>query len=153
MARVGNGDLQVAFRFAPPITLHDQTCWRTDGNSPVRITQDSAVAYFSWYEPVGHTLWRVGRRDLTFDQSPVAVKIYDDPEPLVGKWIEAIWQAPGGPMHGWFHGEMPVCGAAKLFMPYIGRVLSQDGGLRGSTAATSCVCLPRLLTAHGGMAS
>jgi hypothetical protein len=121
--------LQVGFRSAPPITLHDQTCWRTDGNSPVRITQDSAVAYFSWYEPVGHTLRRVGRRDLTFDQSPVAVNIYDDPEPLVGKWIEAIWQAPGGPMHGWFHGEMPVCGAAKLFMPYIGRVLSQDSGL------------------------
>ncbi len=126
---MGNGDLHVAFRPAPPITLHDGSCWRTDGNSPVRVTRDSATVFFSRYEPIGHTLRRVGRRDFTFDEPSIPVGFCNDPEPRVGKWIEAIWQEPAGPLHGWFHGEAPACGAAKLFMPYIGRVLSKDGGL------------------------
>lgn len=129
LAEAGNAAFHVAFRPAAPITLHDRTCWRTDGNSPVRITRESAVVFFSYYEPVGHTLRRLGRRDLTFDQPPVPVKLYDDPAPQVGKWIEAIWQEPGGPLHGWYHAEEPACGAARLFIPYIGRVLSEDGGL------------------------
>ncbi|SEP32611.1 hypothetical protein SAMN02990966_05101 [Rhodospirillales bacterium URHD0017] len=129
VAETANDALHVGFRAASPITLHGRTCWRTDGNSPVRIERGSAVAFFSRYEPVAQTLRRVGRRDLTFDLPPIAVTFRDDPEPRVGKWIEAIWQEPGGPLHGWFHGEAPVCGAPKLWMPYIGRILSQDGGL------------------------
>lgn len=129
VAETGNQELRVVFRQAPPITLHGRTCWRTDGNSPVRIAQQSAVAFFSRYEPIVQTLRRVGRRDLTFDQPPVAVRFCDDPEPRVGKWIEAIWQEPGGPLHGWFHGEAPVPGVPKLFIPHMGRVVSDDGGL------------------------
>lgn len=66
---------------------------------------------------------------MTFDQPPIAVTFHDDPEPWVGKWIEAIWLEPGGPLQGWFHGEVPACGTGKLSMPYIGRLRSEDGGL------------------------
>lgn len=129
LAEVGNPCLHVAFRPATPITLHGRTCWRTDGNSPVRVMRESAVVFFSRHEPVGHTLRRLGGRDLTFDQPPVPVRLHGDPYPRVGKWIEAIWQEPGGPLHGWYHAEEPACGAANLAMPHIGRALSEDGGL------------------------
>ncbi len=121
--------MHVAFRAALPIALHDQTCWRTDGNSPVRIGRNGAVAFFSHYEPIGHTLRRIGRRDLTFDRPALPVKFCDDPEPGVGKWIEAVWQELDGPLHGWFHAETPVCGAAKLSMLHVGRARSEDCGL------------------------
>lgn len=121
--------MHVAFRAALPIILHDQTCWRTDGNSPIRIGRDAAIAFFSHYKPIGHTLRRIGRRDLTFDGPALPVKFCDDPEPGVGKWIEAVWQEPDGPLHGWFHAETPVCGAAKLSMLHIGRARSDDCGL------------------------
>ena len=129
VAATGNADLHVRFHAASPITLHDRTCWRTDGNSPVRLARDSAVAFFSHYDPIGHTLRRVGRRDLVFDEPPVAVTFRDDPEPRIGKWIEAVWQEPGGPLHGWFHAETPACGTGKHFMPHMGRARSEDGGL------------------------
>ena len=129
IAEVGNACLHVAFRAASPLTLHDRTCWRTDGNSPVRITRDGAMAFFSSYTPIGHTLRRRGRRDLWFDEPPVPVKLHDDPDPSVGKWIEAIWQEPGGPLHGWYHGEELAPGSTKLFVPHIGRALSEDEGL------------------------
>jgi len=128
-AVVSNGQLRVRFRPAPPLTLHGRTCWRTDGNSPVRIGRDAAVAFFSLYDPIGHTLRRVGRPDLRFDAAPVPVKFLDDPEPGIGKWIEAIWQAPGGALHGWFHAETPAGGAGKLFTPHMGRAVSEDDGL------------------------
>jgi len=129
VAVAGDAGLHVRFRAASPLTLHDRTCWRTDGNSPVRIARDSAVAFFSRYDPIGHTLRRVGRRDLVFDEPPVAVTFRDDPEPRIGKWVEAIWQEPGGPLHGWFHAETPAGDAGKLFMPHMGRARSEDGGL------------------------
>jgi hypothetical protein len=126
---VSGGGLRVRFRQAPPLTLHDDSCWRTDGNSPVRIGRDAAVAFFSRYDPMGHTLRRVGRPDLLFDAPPVPVKFLDDPEPGIGKWIEAVWQESGGPLHGWFHAETPVGEAGKLFMPHMGRAVSEDDGL------------------------
>ncbi|MDO8972719.1 hypothetical protein [Reyranella sp.] len=129
VATVANGEVCVRFRPASPLTLHGRTCWRTDGNSPVRIDRDAAVAFFSRYEPIGHTLRRVGRPDLAFDVPPVPVRFLDDPGPGIGKWIEAIWQEPGGPLHGWFHAETPVGGSERLFAPHMGRVVSSDDGL------------------------
>ncbi|HQS14024.1 hypothetical protein [Reyranella sp.] len=126
---VSGGGLRVCFRPAPPLTLHGDSCWRTDGNSPVLIGRDSAVAFFSRYDPIGHTLRRVGRPDLQFDAPPVPVRFLDDPEPGIGKWIEAVWQEPGGALHGWFHAETPVAGASKLFLPHMGRAVSGDDGL------------------------
>lgn len=129
LAEAGNAGLRVEFRAAPPLTLHGRTCWRTDGNSPLRIGRDGATVFFSHYEPLGHTLRRLGRRDLTFDQPPVPVTLQDDPDPGVGKWIEAIWQQPDGPLHGWYHGEEPVVGAPKLNLAHVGHVVSHDEGL------------------------
>lgn len=129
LAEAGNASLHVAFREVPPVTLHDGACWRTDGNSPVRVTRDGATAFYSSYTPIGHTLRRRGRRDLRFEEPAVAVKLLDDPDPRVGKWIEAIWQEPDGPLHGWYHGEELAPGSTRLFVPHIGRLLSQDDGL------------------------
>jgi hypothetical protein len=129
LAETGNASLFVTFRAASPVTLHDRTIWRTDGNSPVRLSRDSATAFYSSYTPIGHTLRRRGSRDLRFEEPPVAVKLLDDPDPRVGKWIEAIWQEPDGPLHGWYHGEELVPGSTKLFVPHIGRLVSHDDGL------------------------
>ncbi|MFO1162799.1 MAG: hypothetical protein U1E60_28460 [Reyranellaceae bacterium] len=129
LAEAGDANLHVALRAASPITLHDSACWRTDGNSPVRLMRDGATAYYSSYTPIGHTLRRRGRRDLHFEEPAVAVTLLDDPDPRVGKWIEAIWQEPGAELHGWYHGEELVHGSTKLFVPHIGRLLSRDDGL------------------------
>lgn len=129
LAEAANDHLRAVFRAAPPLTLHDRTCWRTDGNSPVRIGRRGVTVFFSCHEPIGHTLRRLGRRDLTFDQPPVPVTLCDDPDSRVGKWIEAIWQQPDGPLHGWYHAEEPVPGDAELSVPHIGHVVSQDEGL------------------------
>lgn len=129
VAEAGDANLHVAMRAASPTTLHDRACWRTDGNSPVRIAHDGATAFYSTYAPIGHTLRRRGRRDLRFDEPPVAVTLLDDPDPRVGKWIEAIWQDPDGALHGWYHGEELAAGSTTLFVPHIGRLLSRDGGL------------------------
>lgn len=128
LAEASSANLQVVFRAAPAITLHDRACWRTDGNSPVRLARDGATAFYSSYTPIGHTLRRRGHSDLRFDEPPVAVKLLDDPDPRVGKWIEAIWQEPGGPLHGWYHGEELTPGSTNLFVPHIGHLLSRDDG-------------------------
>lgn len=129
LAEVGVEHMHVAFREASPLTLHGRSCWRTDGNSPVRVSHNDATVYFSSYQPIGHTLRRRGSRDLRFEDQPVPVRLIDDPDPGVGKWIEAIWQEPGGPLHGWYHGEEAAPCAAKLYVPYIGKALSEDDGL------------------------
>jgi hypothetical protein len=130
VAETGNGHLLAAIREASPLTLHGRTCWRTDGNSPVRISHDGAIVYFSSYQPIGHTLRSRGSRDLRFVEQPVPITFTDAPDPGVGRWIEAIWQAPGGPLRGWYHAEQPaLCTGAQLYVPYIGEAASEDGGL------------------------
>jgi hypothetical protein len=129
LAEAGDRHMHVTFRPAPPLTLHGEACWRTDGNSPVRISRDGATVFFSSYQPIGHTLRRRGSRDLRFDDELVPVRLTNDPDPHVGKWIEAIWQEPGGPLRGWYHGEESAPCTTKLFLPYIGEVVSEDEGL------------------------
>jgi len=130
LAEVGNEYFHVAIREAPPLTLHGRSCWRTDGNSPVRIGHDRATAYFSNYHPIGHTLRRCGPRDLGFVEQPTPVKFSKDDAPRVGKWIEAIWQPAGGPLCGWYHAEEPApCAEPQLYVPFIGEAESHDDGL------------------------
>ncbi len=130
LAEAGNEHLHVAIREAPPLTLHGRTCWRTDGNSPVRINHDRAIVHFSSYQPIGHTLRSRGSCDLRFLEQPVPVAFTDDPDPGIGKWIEAIWQAPRGPLRGWYHAEQPApCAEAQLYLPYVGEATSEDDGL------------------------
>lgn len=128
VAEAGNEHLRIALRAAPPRTLHGDTAWRTDGNSPVRMMRDGATVFFSHYAPIGHTFRRHGSRDLCFTDEPVPVRLLGDPDARVGKWIEAVWQQPEGPLHGWFHVEEPAPCPTPLFIPHIGRAMSTDGG-------------------------
>jgi hypothetical protein len=130
VAEVADKDLRIVVRAASPLTLHDGHCWRTDGNSPVVLGKTGAVAFFSHYEPRGHTLRRVGTIELLFSQPALPVVIVDDPHPRVGKWIEAVWRDPTGGLRGWYHAEEPACGDRKLFVPHIGEMVSDDLGRR-----------------------
>ena len=129
VAEAGDEHVHVRLRTAPPLTLHGDAAWRTDGNSPVRISRDGATLFFSRYTPIGHTLRRRGSRDLCFSDTPVRVRLIGDPDPQVGKWLEAIWQPQGGPLRGWYHVEEPAPCPAALFVPHIAQAVSEDGGL------------------------
>jgi hypothetical protein len=128
LAESSDRTVHVALKSALPLTLHPDQYWRTDGNSPVRITKDGATAFFSSYAPVGHTLRRHGGTDLRFAEEPVPVKFLGDPDPHIGKWIEAIWQDPAGRLIGWYHGEQLAPRSSKLFVPHIGTAVSEDDG-------------------------
>ncbi|MCA0303025.1 MAG: hypothetical protein LCH95_11550 [Proteobacteria bacterium] len=128
LADVSDGTLHVTLSAAPPTTLHGEFLWRTDGNSPLAIRDGVATVFFSGYEPRGHTLRRVGGRDLRFEAPPLPVMIVDDPDPASGKWIEAAWRAPGGPLIAWCHVEAPAPGG-HLVLPRIDWMTSLDDGL------------------------
>jgi hypothetical protein len=128
LAEAGNEHLRITLRAAPPRTLHGDMAWRTDGNSPVRITKEGATVFFSHYAPIGHTFRGNGSRDLRFSDKPVQVRLLGDPDARVGKWIEAIWQPTGGLLHGWLHVEEVAPCPAPLFLPHIARATSADGG-------------------------
>lgn len=128
VAEVADRDIRVIVRAARPLTLHDDHCWRTDGNSPIISDRDGVVLFFSHYEPRGHTLRRVGTTDLDFREPASPVVIVDDPQPSVGKWIEAVWREPSGRLRSWYHAEEPVCGERRLFVPHIGEMVSDDEG-------------------------
>ncbi len=128
LAEASDAHFHVSLTPAPPTTLHDRFLWRTDGNSPLRIRNGAATVFFSAYEPRGHSLRRVGGADLRFEAPPLPVIILDDPDPAAGKWIEATWQAPGGPLIGWCHVEEPAPGR-RLMLPRIDWMTSDDDGL------------------------
>ena len=128
VGETGDDHLRVTLRAAPPLTLHGETAWRTDGNSPVRLTSHGATVFFSDYTPIGHTYRRQGGRDLRFAEKPRPVRLIDDPDPAVGKWMEAVWQRPDGKLHGWYHAEEVAPCPKKLFVPHIGEAISEDDG-------------------------
>jgi hypothetical protein len=128
VAEAGDEHLHVTIRGAAPLTLQGDTAWRTDGNSPVRITNDGATVFFSVYEPIGHNVLRRGSQDLCFTGKAIPVHLLSDPDARVGKWIEALWQQPEGPLHGWLHVEEPAPCSAPLVVPHIARAVSDDGG-------------------------
>jgi hypothetical protein len=127
LAEVANQHLRITARAAAPLALQDDYCWRTDGNSPVVADGNGVLVFFSHYEPRGHTLRRAGTTDLRFRQPAVPVVILDDPQPSVGKWIEAVWREPTGRLRAWYHAEEPVCDR-RLFVPHIGEMVSEDDG-------------------------
>ena len=132
IAECGDDHAHVVFRAAPPLELHHEPLWRTDGNSPVQVGNGGATAFYSTYEPRGRTFRRLGTCGLEFRQPPIPVRLLDDPDPSVGKWIEAVWcDVPSGTLHGWYHAEEPVVGT-RLHVPHIGELASADGGLTWS---------------------
>jgi hypothetical protein len=127
-AEVSNEGGHVILRLAPPLTLHGDEIWRTDGNSPVMVDATAATAFFSHYEPRGRTFRRRGSASLRFERPSEPVQLIADPDPEVGKWIEAVWQAPDGRLHGWYHAEERAPCPRLLFVPHIGGLVSDDDG-------------------------
>ena len=94
LAEAANGHVHVTLRGTPPVALHDEQFWRADGNSPVRVERDGITIFFSDYQPRGRTLRRRGSLPLPFEEKSIPVRLIDDPDPSVGKWIEAVWRDP-----------------------------------------------------------
>jgi hypothetical protein len=129
LAEIADEHLCVTLRPAPPLALHGSHCWRTDGNSPVLSDNDGAIVFFSHYRPRGHTLRRRARHGLAFAEAPVCVELLDDPDPQTGKWIEAVWDDPSGPLRGWYHAEELAPCSRTLYVTHIGEAVSEDRGL------------------------
>lgn len=127
-AEIVTPQLRAVLRPAPPLTLHDRRSWRTDGNSPALADADGITVFYSDYEPRGHTLRRRGSRDLAFAGDAVPVRLLDDADPQVGKWIEAVRRDGAGRLRGWYHAEELAPCSRRLFVPHIGEVVSHDGG-------------------------
>jgi hypothetical protein len=130
IAQAADEHMQVTLRASPPVTLHDEDFWRTDGNSPVQVGGDGVTVFFSDYAPRGRTFRRRASRALRFEDKASAVRLLDDPDPQVGKWIEAVWKDTAcGVLRGWYHAEEVAPCAARLFVPHIGELISEDDGV------------------------
>jgi len=128
VATVSDSNVCAVLRAAPPIALHGRDLPRTDGNSPVIVDQDGVTAYFSHYQPIGHTYRRRGDRGFEFGQRAIPVRFDHDPNPMIGKWIEAVWPNPEGGLLGLYHAEHLAPCTRQLFIPEIGMARSDDGG-------------------------
>ena len=128
LAEVSNDRIGARLHAAPAVSLHTDEFWRTDGNSPVLAEQGGVTVFFSDYVPRGRTFRRRSERARTVDGTSVPVQLIDDPDPEVGKWIEAVWRDPGGVLRGWYHAEELAPCTARLFVPHIGEVVSHDDG-------------------------
>lgn len=119
---------QVVIRAAPRRMLHDDSLLRSDCNSPVHMHQGRLFAFVSHYLPIGHTYRRIGERGFRFPSPLEPVRIINDPDPSVGKWIESTWRDPLGRLYGWYHEEVLAPCARRLFIPHIGALQSDDDG-------------------------
>jgi len=116
---VFNDRIGVVLRPAPAITLHSGEFWRTDGNSPVLAESGGVTVYFSVYQARGHTLRRRSVLARTLEGISHPIRLIDVPDPEVGKWIEAVWRDPAGPLWGWYHAEEPASSVKHLFVPQL----------------------------------
>ena len=123
----GHG-IAVALRRAPPLRLHDAPLYRADCNSPVLIEAAATLAFVAHFLPVGHSSRRVGTSLFELGGAPMPVRILDDPDPGLGKWIESVWRAADGRLFGWYHAEARAPCAERLMMPHIGALASDDDG-------------------------
>jgi hypothetical protein len=129
LAEACDGHIRVTLRAAPPLELHGEDIWRTDGNSPAMVSRDAITVFFSHYEPRGHTYRRRASRTFRFAERATPVRIVNDPDPGVGKWIEAVWRDPEGRLYGWYHAEEIAPSPSRLFVSHIGEMVSEDDGL------------------------
>lgn len=114
---------------AAPLTLHGGGLDRADSNTPVIRAGARLLAFVSDYQPIGHTYRRVGAAGLESLGPRQAVRLLDNPEPSVGKWIESVWRDAAGRLYGWYHAEEVAPCPRRLFMPHIGALVSDDDGL------------------------
>jgi len=122
-------DVSVSLRPATPLTLHAPPIYRADCNSPVLVEQDGTLAFVSHFLPVGHSNRRRGPSLDSLGGAPCPVRILDDPDPGLGKWIESAWRARDGRLFGWYHAEARAPCVERLMMPHIGALASDDDGV------------------------
>ncbi len=114
---------------AAPLTLHGPGLERVDSNSPVLPGGAGLLAFVSDHHPIGHTYRRTGPAGLASLGPRQPVRILDDPDPSVGKWIESVWRHASGRLYGWYHAEEVAPCPRRLFMPHVGALASDDDGL------------------------
>lgn len=119
---------QAEIRAAPRRMLHDGSFQRSDCNSPVHMHQGRLFAFVSHYLPIGHSYRRIGERGFRFAAPLEPVRIVNDPDSTIGKWIESTWRDPLGRLYGWYHAEDLAPCARRLFIPHIGGMRSDDDG-------------------------
>lgn len=119
---------QAEIQAAPRHMLHDGSFQRSDCNSPVHMHQGRLFAFVSHYLPIGHTYRRIGDSGFRFPTPLEPVRMVDDPEPSMGKWIESTWRDMTGRLYGWYHAEALAPCAKRLFIPHIGTLHSDDDG-------------------------
>lgn len=113
---------------APPLRLYGPDLPRSDANSPVLREPDRTLAFMSYYEPIGHSYRRLGGAS-GFDWGPAQrVLLVDDPDPVVGKWIESVVRLGEGQLLGWYHGETVAPCLGRSFTQHIGALVSDDEG-------------------------
>lgn len=94
-----------------------------DSNSPAVWIDGQLVVFNSAGMPL---VSRGGNQFLPFDQTD-AVAL--DAMNQIPVWMEAIWQDEDGTLFGWYHHEPGgLCGASHLTAPFIGAMVSLDGG-------------------------
>ncbi len=121
---------------ATPLALQAPPVGRVDCNTPVHVHAGRTYAFISFHKPIGHSYRRVGPAPGNTGDvgiaglgAPRAVRLLDDPDATVGKWIESTWRAADGRLYGWYHAEERIPGLAAPFVPHIGALRSDDDGL------------------------
>lgn len=98
-----------------------------DCNNPAHWDGETMYVISSSMHP-----YRGHGRDVFRLQRPSVRIVYDDEESWDqgGRWIEATWKDPRGPLYGWYHNEPPdVCPGKPLTAPRIGAAISHDNGV------------------------
>ncbi len=125
---VEHSDVGVEFRAAPPLLLHPPEIRRTDSNSPLLRRGGNSLCFVSHYLPRGHTLRALEGDGMWPSRRYEPVRILADPEPGVGKWIESVWRSPDGSLYAWYQGEELAPCEARIFLPHIAALRSDDEG-------------------------
>ncbi|MGE3650215.1 MAG: hypothetical protein AB7G10_17900, partial [Reyranellaceae bacterium] len=121
---------------AAPLALQAPPLDRVDCNTSVHVHAGRTYAFVSFHVPIGHAYRRIGPAGSSTGDvgiaalgAPQAVRLLNDPDPTVGKWIESTWRAPDGRLYGWYHAEERIESKTAPFVPHIGALRSDDDGL------------------------
>ena len=126
---VQSSSFRFELREVVPILLQGDVLQRTDANSPVHSHDGRVFAFMSHYAPLGHTYRRTGASIGQLIGPLERVRLLDNPESTVGKWIESTWRSPSGRLYGWYHAEELASCPRNPFIPHIGALVSDDDGV------------------------
>ncbi|MGE0719148.1 MAG: hypothetical protein AB7P02_27135, partial [Alphaproteobacteria bacterium] len=127
VASIPGPGVAVRMRPASPIRLHAPPAYRADCNCPILVEPGGTTVFFAHFVPIGHSYRRSGP---SLDElGPAApIRILDDPDPGLGKWIESVWRAPDGALFGWYHAEAVAPCPDRLMTCHVGALVSTDDG-------------------------